>query len=478
MAERLPVRDPLQTRPCTPAARSGSACYVPRVRCRWLGSAIASTASLAIAWLATTAVTASPVASAAPADGVLPAINATATPRAKPDPGKAQILTTPATPATPTTPATSTTPTKPATRSNPAAPTKPATRSNPAAPTTPTGKPGAVSQDPATKPAPEPAADLAGVTDDPLLGGAPRVNGDEVHGVVAFTFDDGPNPETTPAVIDALEKYDIPATFFIVTQRLLGKRGEKSREVLARELTAGFLIGDHSNSHINLRASAGKTLNKEIDASIRTLAKEAARPIGLFRPPYGALSTAGRVRLKKLGVTEVIWSIDTLDWRAHNEERLRKKVLKMILADNGGIVLMHDVKPITAKVIGSVLDDLEAENCQRLKDQKTPIVPVSIHYFLRDGQLGGAQGKKKVTPTPRAIPDSVTKRTEAYKAGLAGRCAARPPSPPAPTKPPPAKRGRVGDFGLDPTEKGHKPPGIGVHLSKECLEKPLAKGCP
>ena len=72
----------------------------------------------------------------------------------------------------------------------------------------------------------DPKAPLKSLTDDPILGNSPRVNGDEVHGVVAFTFDDGPNPETTPAVIDALEKYDIPATFFIVTQRLLGKHGE------------------------------------------------------------------------------------------------------------------------------------------------------------------------------------------------------------------------------------------------------------
>jgi peptidoglycan/xylan/chitin deacetylase (PgdA/CDA1 family) len=329
----------------------------------------------------------------------------------------------------------------------------------------------------ATKPAEQaktkepPPSDLVGVTDDPLLGKAARVNGDEMHGVVAFTFDDGPNPETTPAVIDALEKYDIPATFFIITQRLLGKHGEKSREILARQIAGGFLIGDHSMTHQNLRKAAGGTLDKEIDKSIRALAKEAARPIGLFRPPYGALSSAGRVRLKKLGVTEVIWSIDTLDWRAHNQEKLRKKVLKMILADNGGIVLMHDVKPITAKVVSEVLDDLEAENCQRLKDQKDPIVPVSIHYFLRDGK------------TPRAIPDAVQKRTAQYKAALPTRCAVRAPLPEpakAATTPGPAKAApanpAVGDFGHDPTEKNHKDP-AGVHVSKECLANPLAKGC-
>jgi peptidoglycan/xylan/chitin deacetylase (PgdA/CDA1 family) len=272
------------------------------------------------------------------------------------------------------------------------------------------------------------------LTDDPVLGKASRVEGEEVHGVVAFTFDDGPNPETTPAVIDALEKYDVPATFFIVTSRIAGKHGEKGREILERELADGFLVGDHSSTHPNLKEATGDQLTREIDQSIRTLAIQANRPIGLFRPPYGALSGAGRMRLKRLGVTEVIWSIDTLDWRAHDPARLRKQVLSMIDKQNGGIVLMHDVKPITAKIIASVFDDLEAENCQRLADHKEPIVPVSIHYFLRDGKK------------PRAVPEEVVKRTGAYKAKLPARCTAR-----------------------------SQPPSIGSF--PDCENNPLAKGC-
>ena len=95
----------------------------------------------------------------------------------------------------------------------------------------------------------------------------------------------------------------------------------------------------------------------------------------------------------------------------------------MILAQDGGVVLMHDVKPITAKIIATVFDDLEAENCKRLADKKDPILPVSIHYFLRD--------KKQ----PRAIPDAVKQQTEAYRTALPGRCSKRPVPPPEPPKP-------------------------------------------
>ena len=257
--------------------------------------------------------------------------------------------------------------------------------------------------------------DLQALTDDPVVGKANRIDGDERKGVVAFTFDDGPNPETTPAVIAALEKYNIPATFFIVTQRIAGKHGEQGREILAHELVDGFLVGSHSVTHPNLKHAAGDQLGREIDASIRTLAVQANRPIGMFRPPYGALSPAGRVRLKKLGLTEVLWSVDTLDWKAHDPERLRKKVISMIKKDEGGVVLMHDVKPITARIIAEVFDDLEAENCARLAANREPILPVSLHYFLKDGKA------------PRELPAAVKQRTEVYRAALPERCARRQP---------------------------------------------------
>ncbi|HEY0992927.1 MAG TPA: polysaccharide deacetylase family protein [Kofleriaceae bacterium] len=262
----------------------------------------------------------------------------------------------------------------------------------------------------------EPALDLKRLirlTDDPQVGNADRIDGDEARGVVAFTFDDGPNPETTPQVIDALEKYNVPATFFIVTQRIAGKHGERGREILQRELDAGFLVGSHSVTHPSLKYAVGDKLVREVDASIAALAAQAERPVGMFRPPYGSLSGAGRVRLKKLKLTEVLWSVDTLDWKAHNPDRLRKKVISMIKKDGGGVVLMHDVKPITAKIIADVLDDLEAENCARLADEREPIVPVSIHYFLKDGKA------------PRAVPEAVQRRTDAYKAALPDRCAKR-----------------------------------------------------
>src|SRR5205814_9200858 len=175
------------------------------------------------------------------------------------------------------------------------------------------------------------------------------------------------------------------------------------RAILHRQLDAGFLVGSHSVTHPSLKHATPAQLTREVDASIRALATETGRPIGMFRAPYGSLNAAGRGRLKRLRLTEVFWSVDTLDWKAHSPDRLRKKVISMIKKDGGGVVLMHDVKPITAQVIAGVLDDLEAENCARLAGNREPILPVSLHYFLRDGKA------------PRELPAAVKQRTEAYR---------------------------------------------------------------
>jgi peptidoglycan/xylan/chitin deacetylase (PgdA/CDA1 family) len=254
---------------------------------------------------------------------------------------------------------------------------------------------------------------------DPVTGHAQRVGGTENTGVVAFTFDDGPEPKTTPRVIAALERYDVPATFFIVARRIVGHLGEESRALMLREDHEGFGVGCHSWSHKNLKHSNAADASREVDAAQREIAKALGRPIGMFRPPYGELGGAALVDVQKRGLTDVLWSIDTLDWRSHDIQKLRKKVMRMIIAGNGGVVLMHDTKEITARVIPMVLDDLEAENCARLDRGDAPIVPVSLHYFLKDGKRWHGGGKA------RPVPAEVAARTASYEAELPARCLAR-----------------------------------------------------
>jgi len=269
---------------------------------------------------------------------------------------------------------------------------------------------------PAAPAAPD-ARTLRALTDDPVVGKASRVDGDERKGVVAFTFDDGPNPETTPAVIDALEKYDIPATFFVVTKRLNGKVGSKRRDLVLRELAEGHLVGSHSVSHPNLRALGKPAVLREIDNSLKTLTRVTKAAVGMFRPPYGALGGIGAAELARRHLTDVRWELDSYDFRTPNPKKLRARVGKLIASGGRGVILFHDTKKSTAKAIAQIFDDLEAMNCARLAAGQEPVLPVSLHYFLRDHG------------TPRPVPSEVDSRTKQYRDNLPTRCANRPQPP-------------------------------------------------
>jgi peptidoglycan/xylan/chitin deacetylase (PgdA/CDA1 family) len=259
-----------------------------------------------------------------------------------------------------------------------------------------------------------PKVDAKQYTKDPILAGADRIVGRDNAGYVAFTFDDGPNPTYTPIVIDALQKYDIPATFFVVTRAITtAKRAEEAKKLLAKELELGYIVGNHTAHHARLTRADDKLLEAEVDRAFATLSTEAQRPIGLFRAPYGKLNDKTREHLRNIGATEVYWSIDSRDWELEDTDVLRKQLLDAIKAENGGVILMHDTHKVTADVIHAVLDDLEIENCARLRAKQIPIWPVSLHYFLRDGGI------------PRALPDEVQRRTLAYQKALPDRCAQR-----------------------------------------------------
>lgn len=257
-------------------------------------------------------------------------------------------------------------------------------------------------------------------TNDRVLGRAERVVGDDMRGMIAFTFDDGPSPDSTPSVLAALETYDIPASFFVVTRHFGHGRkphySKRARELLEQELADGHLVGSHGVMHERLLTATKRELDREINASLKELSSYAKRPIGMFRAPFGKINLAGRKRLKSLGVTEVFWSIDPRDWEAvdGDEDYMRGEIARAIQNAGGGVIVLHDSKRVTASIIAGVFDDLEVSNCKKLRRQQTPIIPVSLHYFLRDPG-----------DTPRPVPRQVAARTAAYKLALPIRCAAR-----------------------------------------------------
>ncbi len=236
------------------------------------------------------------------------------------------------------------------------------------------------------------------------------------YSYVAFTFDDGPSYKTTPIVMAALEKYDIPATFFVNAVHIVGdSRGvQKNRETLRDAVRRGFHIGNHTFHHKNLAHVRPALSQREIEQSADAIEQVIGYRPYLVRFPYGVRTQSLRNYLDQEGYVEVRWNIDSSDFKIHDPRRLRQGAIQQIIDWNGGIVLFHDPKPWTAAEIGHVFDDLEAENCRRLKTSEPLLLPVSLHYFARERN-----------GNPRPVPAAVRARTQRYVETLPTRCKAR-----------------------------------------------------
>ncbi|MGQ3675833.1 polysaccharide deacetylase family protein [Xanthobacter sp. TB0139] len=172
---------------------------------------------------------------------------------------------------------------------------------------------------------------------------------------IALTFDDGPNPETTPRLLDMLKERGVKATFFV-----LGTRAAKHPEILRRMVEEGHEIGNHSWSHPQLTRISTAASDKQItDASQAIFDATGQRPVYL-RPPYGAMRGTLQNHIhQKFDMSFLYWSIDPLDWKYRDSKVVYENIISQ--AKPGAIVLMHDIHATTVDAMPQVLDDLIAK---------------------------------------------------------------------------------------------------------------------
>jgi peptidoglycan/xylan/chitin deacetylase (PgdA/CDA1 family) len=161
---------------------------------------------------------------------------------------------------------------------------------------------------------------------------------------VALTFDDGPHPEGTPAVLALLEEAGARATFFLV-----GEQVERRPELAARIVAAGHLVGLHAHRHrLQLRLTPSQVA--------RDLARGAAviedavgqGPPRWHRPPYGIYSPAGLDAARRRGLTPLLWSRWGKDWRRFTTpERIAARATRALLP--GDVILLHDADFYSAR---------------------------------------------------------------------------------------------------------------------------------
>ncbi|MBX3154859.1 MAG: polysaccharide deacetylase family protein [Deltaproteobacteria bacterium] len=192
---------------------------------------------------------------------------------------------------------------------------------------------------------------------------------------IALTFDDGPNPETTPKVIEVLERHRAPATFFTNGSRY----STQAAKDVAKRIAAhpSFLLANHSQRHINLAEQTAATVASEIDRT-DALLREAGETPRYFRFPFGSATCGAKKQAQDRGYIVTGWHVDSADWcyaagggvckkstfkfvPDDMRNDMKKYVLSQVRAFNGGIVLFHDIHKSTADALDGILTALEAE---------------------------------------------------------------------------------------------------------------------
>lgn len=185
-------------------------------------------------------------------------------------------------------------------------------------------------------------------------------------GLVALTFDDGPDPAWTPQVLKILRAKHVPATFFVI-----GTNAQSHPDLLRREMREGHVVGNHTYSHLDLSTLSRWRAKAEILGAAAVVEGITGRKPLLFRSPYGSgeLSDAGSSDKddlsEALGFHAVNWTADTLDWQrpggatiVDNVERQKSERTVVLLHDGGGD------RSQTLAALPVLIDRLRAEGYQ------------------------------------------------------------------------------------------------------------------
>jgi peptidoglycan/xylan/chitin deacetylase (PgdA/CDA1 family) len=169
----------------------------------------------------------------------------------------------------------------------------------------------------------------------------PRLSGRGASGGVALTFDDGPHPDATPTILDALDRLGWSATFF-----MLGAQVRRYPGVAADVVARGHEVALHGDEHRYLIARGPRAARDDLHRAFDTVAALTGQPPRWWRPPYGVLSGPGLIAARGLDVRPVLWSAWGRDWRA---AATGASVVAELCAGglgtgdlDGGTLLLHD----------------------------------------------------------------------------------------------------------------------------------------
>ena len=189
----------------------------------------------------------------------------------------------------------------------------------------------------------------AGNRDSVAVGGGGVVRLPDRIPLVALTFDDGPRPDTTGALLDGLALRGVPATFFLV-----GERIEGSEELLLRMKQEGHQIGIHTYDHVLMTQLSRAEFEEQLALTRSRLGELLGEGEYWLRPPYGILDD-NVVRWADGPL--ILWSVDPEDWKDRDRNRIVELVVSR--AKDGDIILMHDIYHSSVDAALDIVDKLQ-----------------------------------------------------------------------------------------------------------------------
>jgi cellulose synthase/poly-beta-1,6-N-acetylglucosamine synthase-like glycosyltransferase/peptidoglycan/xylan/chitin deacetylase (PgdA/CDA1 family)/spore germination protein YaaH len=207
-------------------------------------------------------------------------------------------------------------------------------------------------------------------------------------GLVSLTFDDGPDPDWTPRILDVLRDKHVPATFFVVGENALAHPG-----LLNRIVDEGHALGNHSYTHPNFSTLSDGEARLEMNATERLVEAYTGRGMRLFRAPYfgDAEPTTGdelqpALVAQESGYLNVGLHVDSEDWQQPGVDAIVANAVNAVIAGNedrsGQIVLLHDGGGDRAQTLAAlprIIDQLRARGFR--------FVPTSALAGLTDAQV-------------------------------------------------------------------------------------------
>lgn len=159
---------------------------------------------------------------------------------------------------------------------------------------------------------------------------------------IALTFDDGPHPEHTPRVLDALAAHGLRATFFVI-----GEQAEQHPGLVRRIALEGHTLGNHTWTHSEPAQTSTHDFLEEIRRTGQLLADLTGRPCDLVRPPKGKVTAGKLLGLWRSRQTVVLWNVDPRDYRMRSQEEMTAWLDRQAWSQ-GDVVLLHDNRPLAA----------------------------------------------------------------------------------------------------------------------------------